>query len=78
MLELLTHKNIAIGTRLEVQRRFAFDNSLEIKLEKSIGEEGHIRADQLAHKSVKKPVFDAAVVTVSEHLAKNVFVTYEE
>jgi DtxR family transcriptional regulator, Mn-dependent transcriptional regulator len=32
MLELLRHKNIGIGTRLEVKRRFGFDNSLEIKI----------------------------------------------
>src|SRR5205085_7374226 len=28
MLELLSHKKIAIGTRLEVKRKFSFDNSL--------------------------------------------------
>lgn len=32
MLELLGHKKIAIGTRLEVKRKFNFDNSLEIKI----------------------------------------------
>jgi DtxR family Mn-dependent transcriptional regulator len=32
MLELLGHKKIAIGTKLEVKRRFNFDNSLEIKI----------------------------------------------
>jgi DtxR family transcriptional regulator, Mn-dependent transcriptional regulator len=32
MLELLRHKNITIGTRLEIKRRFSFDNSLEIKI----------------------------------------------
>ena len=32
MLELLGHKKISIGTKLEVKRRFSFDNSLEIKL----------------------------------------------
>src|SRR5215813_14219547 len=32
MLELLGHKKIGIGTRLEVKRRFNFDNSLEIKI----------------------------------------------
>ncbi|MBL7737622.1 MAG: metal-dependent transcriptional regulator [Chitinophagaceae bacterium] len=31
MLEVLGHKNIMIGTRLEVKKRFDFDNSLEIK-----------------------------------------------
>ena len=32
MLELLGHKKIGIGTRLEAKRIFSFDNSLEIKL----------------------------------------------
>ncbi|MGZ5135887.1 MAG: metal-dependent transcriptional regulator [Flavitalea sp.] len=32
MLELLKHKSISIGTKLEVRRKFAFDNSLELKL----------------------------------------------
>ena len=32
MLELLDHKKIGIGTKLEVKRKFSFDNSLEIKI----------------------------------------------
>jgi DtxR family Mn-dependent transcriptional regulator len=32
MLELLQHKKITIGTRLEVKRKFGFDHSIEIKL----------------------------------------------
>jgi len=32
MLELLGHKKIGIGTRLEVKKKFNFDNSLEIKI----------------------------------------------
>jgi DtxR family Mn-dependent transcriptional regulator len=32
MLELLQHKRISIGTRLEVKKRFSFDHSIEIKL----------------------------------------------
>lgn len=32
LLELLKHKNIAIGTRLEVKKKFAFDHSIEIKM----------------------------------------------
>ena len=32
MLELLKHKNIGIGTRLEVKKHFPFDQSLELKL----------------------------------------------
>lgn len=54
MLELLSHKNISLGTKLEVKKRFAFDNSLELKVK-----------NQMA-------------VTVSEHVAKNVFVKYDE
>jgi DtxR family Mn-dependent transcriptional regulator len=54
MLEILNHKHIALGTRLEVKKKFSFDNSLEIKIR-----------NQLA-------------VTISEHVAKNVFVKYDE
>lgn len=32
ILELLKHKNLSIGTRLEVKKKFAFDSSLEIKI----------------------------------------------
>jgi DtxR family Mn-dependent transcriptional regulator len=32
ILELLKHKNIGIGTRLEVKKKFEFDNSMEIKV----------------------------------------------
>jgi DtxR family Mn-dependent transcriptional regulator len=32
MLELLQHKKITIGTKLEVKRKFSFDHSIEIKL----------------------------------------------
>ena len=32
MLELLKHRNILIGTKLEVKKKFGFDNSLEIKI----------------------------------------------
>ena len=32
MLELLSHKKIGIGTKLEVKKKFSFDRSLEIKL----------------------------------------------
>lgn len=52
MLELLRHKDIGIGTRLEVIKHFPFDHSIEIRL---------------------KP----KTITISEQLAKNIFVTYE-
>jgi len=32
LLELLKHKNINIGTKLEVKRKFDFDNSIEVKM----------------------------------------------
>ncbi len=32
LLELLKHKNISIGTRLEVKKKFEFDHSLEIRI----------------------------------------------
>lgn len=31
MLEILGHKNIALGTKVEVRKRFEFDNSMEIR-----------------------------------------------
>ena len=54
MLELLSHKSIALGTKVEVKKRFAFDNSLELKIK------------------------NLPAVTISEHVAKNVFVKYDE
>ena len=53
MLELLRHKNIGIGTRLEVKKHFDFDHSVELKIRNN-------------------------TVTVSEQLAKNIFVAYEQ
>ncbi|MBL7746791.1 MAG: metal-dependent transcriptional regulator [Chitinophagaceae bacterium] len=32
ILELLEHKNISIGTRLEIKKRFEFDNSMEVRI----------------------------------------------
>lgn len=32
LLEILNHKKISIGTKLEVKKRFSFDQSLEIKI----------------------------------------------
>lgn len=32
MLELLRHKGLALGTKVEVKKRFAFDNSIELKI----------------------------------------------
>lgn len=52
MLEILEHKNIGIGTKLEVKKHFPFDRSFELKIKNS-------------------------TVTISEQLAKNIFVTYE-
>ncbi len=52
MLELLQHKNIGIGTRLEVKKHFDFDHSVEIRIKTN-------------------------TLTISEQLAKNIFVTYE-
>jgi DtxR family Mn-dependent transcriptional regulator len=68
MLELLTHKQIGIGTRLEVLRRFSFDNSIELQIYRGAAE----------NKNPKKENAAKTLVTISEHVAKNVFVTYEE
>lgn len=53
MLELLKHKNIGIGTKLEVKKYFPFDQSIELKIKRQS-------------------------ITISEQLAKNIFVTYDE
>jgi len=50
ILELLEHKKIIIGVKLEVKKKFDFDNSMEVR----IG---------------RQPAF-----TISEQLAKNIFV----
>lgn len=50
ILELLEHKKIGIGTKLEVKKKFEFDNSLEIKINRQ------------------------PLITISEQLAKNIFV----
>ncbi len=52
MLDLLQHKSIGIGTKLEVKKYFDFDHSLELKLK-------------------------TLTITISEQLAKNIYVTYE-
>jgi DtxR family Mn-dependent transcriptional regulator len=54
MLELLRHMGLSLGTRVEVKKRFSFDNSIELKLKSQPS------------------------ITVSENVAKNVFVTHEE
>jgi DtxR family transcriptional regulator, Mn-dependent transcriptional regulator len=36
MLELLKHKKIGIGTKLEVKKKFDFDNSMEIKIRQQL------------------------------------------
>ena len=54
MLELLSHKGISLGTRLEIRKRFSFDNSLELK------------------------VRSQPAITISENVAKNIYVTHDE
>lgn len=53
LLELLEHKNIRIGTRVEVKKYFPFDHSFEIKTK-------------------------TGLVQISEQLAQNIFVRYEQ
>ena len=53
MLELLEHKNIRIGTVVEIKKHFPFDRSYELKIRPN------------------------ATATISEQLAKNIFVSYE-
>ena len=54
MLELLSHKGLSMGTKVEVKKKFSFDNSIELKVK------------------------NQSPVTISENVAKNVFVTHEE
>lgn len=53
MLELLKHKGLQLGTRLEVKKKFEVDGSVELK----------VRNQQS--------------VTISDHVAKNLLVAYE-
>jgi len=52
MLELLQHKKISIGTRLEIKKKFGFDHSIEIKLKQSrrtsLGDPAFLISEQLA------------------------------
>jgi DtxR family Mn-dependent transcriptional regulator len=53
LLELLRHKNIGIGTRLEIKKKFSFDNSIEIKTKNS---PAFTISQQLAQTLFVKPV----------------------
>ncbi|MDB5249766.1 MAG: metal-dependent transcriptional regulator [Segetibacter sp.] len=59
LLELLRHKNIGIGTVLEVIRKFSFDNSIEIRIKNfppfSISQ-------QLAQTLFVNPVYGSTIV----------------
>jgi DtxR family Mn-dependent transcriptional regulator len=59
MLELLGHKKIVIGTKLEVKKKFSFDQSLEIKI-------------RYPKKTAEQPI-----ATISNELAKNIFIKYD-
>ena len=59
MLELLKHKKIGIGTKLEVKKKFSFDNSMEVKIGQTRGTPS-----------------EQTLLTISEQLAKNIFVKY--
>lgn len=53
LLELLKHKHIGIGTRLEIKRKFSFDNSIEIKIK---NQNPFTISQQLAQALFVKPV----------------------
>jgi len=57
LLELLRHKNIGIGTVLEVIKKFSFDNSVEIKINKS---PSFSISQQLAQTLFVKPLYGPA------------------
>jgi DtxR family Mn-dependent transcriptional regulator len=45
LLELLKHRNISMGTKLEVKRRFGFDHSIELRIK---GQQPFTISQQLA------------------------------
>ncbi|MGZ5247884.1 MAG: metal-dependent transcriptional regulator, partial [Flavitalea sp.] len=50
MLDLLSHKEIKLGSRIEMKKKFSFDNSIEVKIK------------------------NGSPITLSETVAKNIFV----
>jgi DtxR family Mn-dependent transcriptional regulator len=54
LMELLNHRNMRIGVKIEVRKKFSYDHSLEVKLR-------------------NQPAF-----TISNELAKTVFVKYQD
>lgn len=87
MLELLTHKNIGLGTRLEVRKIFSFDNSVELNIHleaKDYENSEPSKKSKSKSKSTQRQSSetldraDNTTVTISEHVAKNVFVKYDE
>ena len=59
LLELLRHKNIGIGSRLSVVKKFSFDNSIEIKI-KSLPP--FSISQQLAQTLFVKPIYGSTSV----------------
>jgi DtxR family transcriptional regulator, Mn-dependent transcriptional regulator len=53
LLELLRHRNIVIGTRLEVKKKFSFDNSIEVKIKNNAA---FSISEQLAQSLFVKPI----------------------
>lgn len=53
LLEILKHKHIGIGTKLEVRKKFSFDNSVEIKIK---NQNAFTISQQLAQALFVKPV----------------------
>ncbi|MES1219733.1 MAG: metal-dependent transcriptional regulator, partial [Bacteroidota bacterium] len=67
ILELLRHKNINIGTRLEIKRKFDFDNSMEIIISAA-------SKNSKPGKNQRTPTEEPLRLTISEQLAENIFV----
>jgi DtxR family transcriptional regulator, Mn-dependent transcriptional regulator len=59
LLELLRHKNIGIGTILQVIRKFSFDNSIEIKIK---NHPAFSISQQLAQTLFVKPLYGSTSV----------------
>ena len=50
LLEILKHKKISIGTRIEIKKKFSFDHTLELTIKNKSATDSHrnIISEQLA------------------------------
>lgn len=63
LLELLTHKNIGIGTVITVIKKFPFDNSMEVRIKK---QSSFAMSQQLAQALFVKPLYGKATRRIAK------------